>query len=130
VVRALIAAPLIRRRLRRGTYREVLDALRRRRRPAAPGLGEASDIAVCAEKTIGRMPGTYTCLVRSLVVWWLVGADGTAELRFGVAPPATGETPQFHAWVEVGGTPINDVADVAEHYLPLTSAPRRLQHFD
>lgn len=130
VVRALIAAPLVRQRLKRHSYREVIESLRNRPRPRVPTSEDATQVAALAEKTLHRVPATYTCLVRSIVVWWLVGGDASAEIRFGVAPPTAGETPRFHAWVEVDGVPINDAHDVGEHYLPFTPSAPKLEQFD
>jgi hypothetical protein len=87
-------------------------------------------VAVLAEKAMRRMPTTYTCLARSLVVWWLVGGERAAEIRFGVAPPEPGEAPKFHAWVEYRGSPINDASDVAERFLPLAAPAPKPDQFD
>ena len=66
-----------------------------------------------------RHPYRANCLERSLTLWWLLGRHGVdADLRFGVRPSAVDASPDFHAWVEVGGTPVNDRADIATEFIP------------
>ncbi len=56
------------------------------------------------------------CLGRSLVLWFLLRRRGIdAQLVLGTERPRDGELPA-HAWVEVDGIPVNDVADVRERY--------------
>lgn len=129
-MRAAAAAPLIRWRLQRRSLRSVVQALQKRPRQPVSTADAARHVAVLVEKTLNRMPATHTCLVRSLVVWWLVGGDDVAEIRFGVAPPQHGEVPTFHAWVELGGSPINDAEDVAERFLPLAAPAPKPDQFD
>jgi transglutaminase-like putative cysteine protease len=68
---------------------------------------------------LARIAGRYvptngSCLRQSLLVWWLLRRKGVpAELRIGVR---TQEGFTAHAWVEVGGQPVNDAADVAERF--------------
>ena len=70
---------------------------------------------------LARIAGRYvptngSCLRQSLLVWWLLRRKGMpAELRIGVR---THEGFTAHAWVEVGGQPVNDVPDVGERFIP------------
>ena len=65
------------------------------------------------------------CLARSLVLWWLARRRGhDVTFVMGVAPPVAG-TLDAHAWVEHGGTPLNDTADVRTRYSALPSPPER-----
>lgn len=63
-----------------------------------------------------------TCLARSLTTQLLLQRRGIpAELKVGVRPGEDRRAPvssalSFHAWVEVGGRPVNDAADVADAY--------------
>lgn len=61
------------------------------------------------------VPGGATCLVRSLGLVAVLRRRGVrAELRIGVGhlQPAL----EAHAWVEVGGAPVSEPADVARRY--------------
>jgi hypothetical protein len=60
-------------------------------------------------------PYRATCLPQSLVLWWLVRRHGgDARLRVGVR--RAGTRVEAHAWVECGGTALNDAVDVYERY--------------
>lgn len=57
------------------------------------------------------------CLTRSLCLQWLLRRHGIdTELRLGVKLDE-GQL-HAHAWVEMGGHPVNDREDVAERFLP------------
>jgi hypothetical protein len=67
-----------------------------------------------------HVPPNGSCLQQSLLVWWVLRRKGMpAELRIGVQ---TQEGFAAHAWVEVGGQPVNDAPDVAEHFAPFESS--------
>ncbi len=79
---------------------------------------------VAARKVIGTL-----CLGRSLALWFMMrrrGFDG--ELVIGAEPVRDGVLPA-HAWVELGGIPVNDAADVRDRFgsfglqLPRLSSP-------
>jgi hypothetical protein len=60
-------------------------------------------------------PVTSNCLVRSMVLWFLLrraGIDG--ELHIGARKK--GSQLQAHAWVELGGQVLNDSIEVHQHY--------------
>jgi hypothetical protein len=62
-----------------------------------------------------RGPYRATCLPRSLLLWWQLCRRGFgAQLRMGVT--RHGEELYAHAWVELGGTPLNDADDVRLRY--------------
>jgi len=130
VLLAVLAAPIVRHLLDSRGYQAAADMLRRRRRRPVAGLVEATTISRLAESAMLWMPGRYSCLSRSLVVWWLVGGDEVSRIQLGVAPPSAGVVPRFHAWVEVEDVPINDLPDVGERYLPLTSPAPPPERFD
>jgi hypothetical protein len=88
----------------------------RRRPDDGPRLAAATArmVTVAAD----RLPVTSRCLSRSLVLWTLLRAQGVdGELRFGARRDA-GEL-KFHAWVEYGGRPLNDAADVGARFTTL-----------
>jgi hypothetical protein len=98
--------------------------------PAAAPAPEAAETLARAVEHAARSYSVYPadCLVRSLVLLWLLRRRGiTAELRLG-ARTLTGRF-EAHAWVEHGGVPLGDDADVARvfHAFDLRSAvaPRR-----
>jgi hypothetical protein len=60
--------------------------------------------------------GPENCLIRSLYVLWLLRRQGVmSDLRIGMQL----ESGQLsgHAWVEVGGRPVNDTWDIAERFV-------------
>ena len=81
-----------------------------RRSDLAPS--EAARMVNAAASLLG-----VSCLTRSLVLWQLV-RDRGASIRFGIAR-ASGKRFAAHAWVELGGVPLNDRPDVAERYAAL-----------
>lgn len=92
--------------------------------PAAPVQDKISEDSKSYALRLGqlaRMAGRYvptngSCLRQSLLIWWLLRREGVpAELRIGVRA-LEGFT--AHAWVEVGGQPVNDAPDVAERFAP------------
>ncbi len=98
-------------------------ALRLMARPAKPDRGVCdSRLEVKWNAIAARyVPGGASCLVRSVALLGVLRRRGiAAELRIGVgaASPAL----EAHAWVEVGGVPINDSDDVTTRYRPF-SAP-------
>jgi hypothetical protein len=59
--------------------------------------------------------GHPSCLEESLALWWLLGRRGIAsELRIGIKK----DSPKFeaHAWVELGGAPLNEPETPHHHY--------------
>lgn len=67
------------------------------------------------------VPVRGSCLVQSMTVWWLLRRQQIqAELRIGVRK-RRGRL-EAHAWVEHRGRIVNDHADVAERYAPLSRA--------
>ncbi len=125
------AVPLVKRTLRRRGYTGTIDQLARRPRSPVSDLHQAAEDNRVAQGVMRRLPLHMTCLERSLIVWWLVGGSDVAEIRFGVAPGAEGATPEFHAWVEVDGTPLDDAVEVGVSYLPFApSEAVRPERFD
>ena len=62
-----------------------------------------------------RIVGENQCLTRSLALQWVLRSNGVAsQLRIGVR--RVGSALEAHAWVERGGVPVNDSADVRTRY--------------
>ena len=124
-----MVAPIVKIALARRGYQGAVGLLERTRRRPVSDRSEAVGMSRAAEAVMKRAPVTFTCLERSLVVWWLVGGDDASHIQFGVAAKE-GSAPTFHAWVEMDGVPINDTTDVATRYLPLTTPVPPATGFD
>ena len=67
--------------------------------------------------------GAYraTCLPQSLTLWWLLRRQGIeSDLRFGARKEAG--CMEAHAWVELGGIPLNETFDVDQRFKPFERA--------
>ena len=76
------------------------------------------EVASLMAKAARHVPGDYTCLHRSMALWWMLrrrGFDG--RLRLGVRKGRTAF--EAHAWVEYAGDVLNDDPDVERRYEPL-----------
>jgi hypothetical protein len=81
-----------------------------------PRVDDARAAAEAVAIVAGRRLVGARCLGRSLVLWFLLRRRGIdAELLVG-ARAAEGATLPAHAWVEVAGEPVNDIADIGERY--------------
>ncbi len=79
-------------------------------RALATSMAEAVSL-VAGRKVVGAL-----CLGRSLLLWYLLRRRGMdAELVVGAKAPVD-ETWMAHAWVELDSQPVNDDADVRDHY--------------
>ena len=119
VVRALTMVPRVSRSLRREGYHETHARLAAAATPRLPA-DETIETAKRVDGSIRRLPWKVRCLELSLVVWWVAGG-APAQVRLGVAPGKDGEDHRFHAWVEAAGSVLNDDADIASVFLPLSS---------
>lgn len=62
-----------------------------------------------------------SCLVKSLMLWWLLGRQGiTSELRVGVRKE--GGNLEAHAWVERNGIALNEPEERHRHYAAFDAA--------
>jgi hypothetical protein len=88
--------------------------------PAAHPPTEPERVARAVDRAAGHLPRHASCLVRSLVLWYLLARRGQAsELVIGVRRP--GRALEAHAWVEVDGRPVNDHPDVRERFVAFES---------
>lgn len=86
-------------------------------RPVAMPLTEVAELGRAVNIAARLSPFPVTCLTRSLLLGWLLRRHGVAsELRIGVQ--LKGGVFSAHAWVECGGVPVNDRADVAADFPP------------
>jgi len=91
-------------------------AARSKRRPVPTEPREARPFSEAVALVAGRPVVGAQCLVRSLVLWFLLRRRGVdAQLVIGAAVPQGDELPA-HAWVEVAGVPVNDTLDVRERF--------------
>ena len=95
--------------------------LHRRRMVITPEvIGIAGRVGRSVNRAAADPAPAVTCLARSLTAQLLLQRRGIeTDLRIGVAPGdgSIDAAPlSFHAWAEVGGTPINDAGDVATVY--------------
>jgi len=125
VLRSLLLLPVVGALLRlRGMERTC--AWLARRRTIAVG-----EVAALAPREIAVLVGASgallqaRCLPRSLVLWHFLRERATsAEIRLGVAKRADGGL-SAHAWVEFGGSPLNEGADLFQRYAVLPSLAGR-----
>jgi Transglutaminase-like superfamily len=93
----------------------------------APALREESLAPAMIEtaRIISRMEASAAqnlffrpnCLEKSMVLWWLLLGRGIpAELRFGARKE--GKRFEAHAWVECGGTVLNEPQGTHLHFAP------------
>jgi hypothetical protein len=84
----------------------------------AKSLAEAGELAGAVNATVTRVLGPDQCLVRSLVLQWLLARrDVAAQLRYGVR--RDGAALIAHAWVEIDGVPVNDTPAGLQGYAVL-----------
>lgn len=89
--------------------------------PAVAGRGATPDgLADRVRRWLshGRGPWKSSCLTRSLVLYALLRQHGyQPRLSLGV----NGDSREFvaHAWISLGGIPVDGPADIADRYRPL-----------
>ncbi len=95
-----------------------------RRRPITDDtINEAKRASAWVNRGAAWPMPTVTCLARSLTGQLLLQRRGIESvLKIGVRPADAGEpgaSPglQFHAWLEVGDVPVNDLLDIGDRFL-------------
>jgi hypothetical protein len=125
VVAAAMLVPVAHLLVRVCGYRRVMSVAERTaaRWPARqgaladPAVIDQLRLATARVQRYSPLPGN--CLSRSLVLWWQLRRRGLAPaLRLGAS--LAGGVFAAHAWVEHEGRVLNDTADVAGRYAPLT----------
>lgn len=121
---ALVAAPSLSLGLSIFGLSRMRDALGRLvRAPRVPS--DTGERAEARARTVARVVDIaaahgvvrVNCLGRSLLTWLILSRDGIeTTMRIGVL--REGESLRAHAWVEHGGRPVNDTADVASRFPP------------
>jgi len=122
-VRASLLLPLIRVSLRLRGFRATQKSLQLRtdrdvaalpEPAAADEIKEACRMVLAAAR---HSPISFTCLDRSLALWWLLARRGIAtQLRIGARK--SGEKFEAHAWVERNGAAIGEPEGTHLHYAP------------
>lgn len=119
-LRALILLPCCRLGLRALGYRRLTALLERSSRPSPNHQPSEALVAAhrqAVERASRYLPGQYTCLHRSLLLWWTLRRAGLdCRLRIGVRKDE-GEL-AAHAWIEHQGRAINDQPAVADEFAP------------
>jgi hypothetical protein len=78
-------------------------------------LGEIEALAEAVRLAASQSPFAVSCLVRSLLLCWLLQRRQVAsQLRIGVR--LDGAVLHAHAWVECNGVPVNDARDIAARF--------------
>jgi hypothetical protein len=96
-----------------------------RRRIDDGDLMRAERYAKAIDASEQHQPMPTRCLARSLALhWWLRSEDLPSDLRIGVAKQ--GAALLAHAWVELGGSPVNERPAEVASFTPLTSMERSL----
>ena len=112
-----IGVRLARLSLRTFGFARTVTILSRLPRPFSHRPADASAPTRWADdiSTMSRRPYGATCLDRSVFLWFVMrqrGLDG--QIRIGVA--FDGDILDGHAWVELGGSVVNDDSDVADRF--------------
>jgi len=119
-LRAFLLLPLISASLRwRGFHRTKVLLQHFLSVPYGSQSADAQAHAILTAQTVRAASrhgiGRRNCLKESLAIWWLLARQGIAcDLRLGVRKD--GEKFQAHAWVECGGTPLNDKETQLPHF--------------
>jgi len=93
----------------------------RARAAESAALGAAGAIARLADGAARHLFFRTNCLERSLVLCWLLERRGIgSQLRLGGRKE--GGRFEAHAWVEVGGSVVNDVHEPHLHFAPFGKA--------
>lgn len=94
-----------------------LAAPRRDENSGAAGVGCAQVVLRMESAAARNLFFRPNCLERSMVLWWLLMNRGiAAELRIGARKD--GQRFEAHAWVECGGTVLNDADETHLHFVP------------
>jgi len=119
-LRAAVMLPLVSLSLRMRGFGATQASLqkfllsRKQTNPILPGK-TAELTARMVRAAVHHGVGHPSCLEESLVLWWLLGRRGIASrLRIGIKK----DTAKFeaHAWVELGGEPLNEPESAHQHY--------------
>jgi transglutaminase-like putative cysteine protease len=116
-ISALLLAPIQIMLKSRGLKRTAATLAARSDRPLGRSdRAEATSMAEAVSLVAGRKVVGALCLGRSLLLWFLLRRRGMdAELVVGTKSPID-DAWMAHAWVELDSEPVNDDADVREHY--------------
>ena len=101
----------------RGLKRTAALLADRSDRPLGPNdRDKATAMAEAVSLVAGRKVVGALCLGRSLLLWFLLRRRGMDAALVVGSKGQVDETWMAHAWVELDGQPVNDAADVRDHY--------------
>jgi hypothetical protein len=116
--------------LRLRGFRATQSSLQKRLPKALSGLSDKSNgvqtepanlTARMVRSAAHRTWGSPACLEQSLALWWLLGRQGIASsVRIGTRKRE--EKFEAHAWVECGGTALNEPEEAHKHYAAFEEA--------
>jgi hypothetical protein len=114
---ALVIVPWVARSLRKHGFKVTADRLAKRSdRASGSSFTSYAQMAKSVRLIADRPVIGAVCLGRSLTLWFMLRRRAVdALLVIGADMSADAEL-SAHAWVEVDGIPVNDVADVRDHY--------------
>lgn len=127
VIRAMCLLPIVATSLKTVGLRKTRSWLARNSpRPTVLSAEQTRASARRAAQMVAvacrRQPFRSSCLPRTIVLWNLLRRRGIAtDVRIGARSNSQGEF-QAHAWLEWNGEVLNDVADVAQQYLPFNAS--------
>jgi len=85
--------------------------------PVHPDNGEVSRTARMVRAAAHFSPRRFTCLEKSLALWWLLGRQGIAStVRIGTRKKEGNF--EAHAWVECGGVAFDEQEEPRQRYAP------------
>lgn len=124
LVRAAVTLPVTTISIKALGYARTRAAVTRltRARRARPDGAELEERIVRSKDLVDwattRVPGSGTCLPRSLTLWSLLRSQGI-DSEVVIAVRTGGEPLDAHAWVERAGRPLNESPEVVATYTPL-----------
>jgi Transglutaminase-like superfamily len=134
--RASVLLPVISLSLKLRGFRATQETLQNRSvrygnsNPSSPanqvsqdsGDGQGPEMTVRMVNAAARYAwGRFTCLEKSLALWWLLMRQGTASsVRIGARK--SGAKLEAHAWVEREGVPLNEPQQEHRHYATFDAA--------
>ena len=124
LLQSMLLLPVVWVGLRVMPLRRLLRLLGGHRETTPDMLHDVSRAHACARLVNAAArygPFPSTCLSRSIVLWRLLRRRGiNAEIRIGLVREQRPIT--AHSWVEVGGQPVNETAEVAAGHVAFDDA--------
>ena len=118
----LFLLPIISLSLKISSFRKTLSLLTRvssikkiKLQSKADIENRLADILIAFKSSLNHIPFKGNCLSQSLCLWWILRGHGiNTDLKIGTSKE--NEVFKAHAWVELNGTPLNDIISVKEEF--------------